>query len=140
VSADAASSVADGTRDAALEAARLSADAKDVAAYKAGDAPLSVFLNCSKFNYRSGLTNQSRGLEWRRAIADDVSQQLLKLVRFHHICKQSVCFNVPAVENKYRIQVQLHDCQACFFCRAANHPKFHHYICHRKDAFLQGQG
>ncbi len=36
MSAGAASSVADGTRDAALDAARLSADAKDVAAFKAG--------------------------------------------------------------------------------------------------------
>jgi len=58
--ADVATSVADGTRDVALEAARLSADAKDVAAFKAG------------------LTNQSKGLEWRQAIARDVSEQLLK--------------------------------------------------------------
>ena len=36
--AGAAASVADGTRDAALDAARLSADAKDVAAFKAGCA------------------------------------------------------------------------------------------------------
>ena len=35
--AEAATSVADGTRDAALEAARMSADAKDVAAFKSGN-------------------------------------------------------------------------------------------------------
>lgn len=57
---EAATSVADGTRDAALEAARMSADAKDVAAFNAG------------------LTNQSKGLEWRQTIARDVSEQLLK--------------------------------------------------------------
>ena len=34
---EAATSVADGTRDAALEAARMSADAKDVAAFNAGN-------------------------------------------------------------------------------------------------------
>jgi len=59
-----ASSVADGTRDvlgdAALDAARLSAEAKDVAAFKAG------------------LTNQTKGLQWRKDIALDVSQELLK--------------------------------------------------------------
>ena len=37
VFAEAATSVADGTRDAALEAARMSADAKDVAAFKSGN-------------------------------------------------------------------------------------------------------
>ena len=31
-----------------------------------------------KFNYGLGLTNQSKGLEWRQAIARDVSEQLLK--------------------------------------------------------------
>ena len=41
--ADVATSVADGTRDVALEAARLSADAKDVAAFKAGNLLLSCF-------------------------------------------------------------------------------------------------
>ncbi len=35
--AEAATSVADGTRDAALEAARMSSDAKDVAAFNAGN-------------------------------------------------------------------------------------------------------
>jgi hypothetical protein len=43
--ADVATSVADGTRDAALEAARLSADAKDVAAFKAGNLLSSCFLH-----------------------------------------------------------------------------------------------
>jgi hypothetical protein len=57
---DVATSVADGTRDAALDAARLSAEAKDVASFKAG------------------LTNQSKGLQWRKEIALDVSQELLK--------------------------------------------------------------
>lgn len=43
----AAASVADGTRDAALDAARLSADAKDVAAFKAGRRPSRAL--CSRF-------------------------------------------------------------------------------------------
>ena len=80
--AEAANSVADGTRDAALEAARLSSDAKDVAAFNAGNA----LSGCSHhrcevyfvMNDGSGLTNQSKGLEWRQAIARDVSEQLLK--------------------------------------------------------------
>jgi hypothetical protein len=33
-----------------------------------------------KFNYGLGLTNQSKGLEWRQVIARDVSEQLLKSV------------------------------------------------------------
>jgi hypothetical protein len=42
---EAAASVADGTRDAALDAARLSADAKDVAAFKAGTAHVRSFMS-----------------------------------------------------------------------------------------------
>ena len=40
---EAATSVADGTRDAALEAARMSADAKDVAAFNAGNQSFVQF-------------------------------------------------------------------------------------------------
>jgi hypothetical protein len=58
--------------------------------------------------YCSGLTNQTKGLQWRKDIALDVSQELLK--SFY----ASPLLRVSLFDKVLRPQVQLHDVETCF--------------------------